>query len=84
MPKKTFPIEEICVLLETGATIEEIAKKYSTSRPTMSKFLKENNLQTQKQKQLDKCKEVDALKVKELYEQGECIKEIAEKLGVST
>ena len=46
MVRKTFPIEEIKELLEQNYTIQQLADVFGVSRPTMSKFLKENNLKT--------------------------------------
>ena len=48
MRKKTFPIEEIKKLIDQDYKIVEIANYFNTSRVTMGKFLKENNLKTKK------------------------------------
>ena len=83
MLKKTFPVEEIKVLLEEDYDIGDLAQKYATSRPTMSKFLKENSLYTKKQLHNQRCKELDVNFIINEYQSGIAIKEIAEKLNVS-
>lgn len=84
MPKKTFPVEEIKILLEEGYNIANLATKYNTSRPTMSKFLKENGLYTKTQQQNQKCKNLDISFIINEYQSGKTIKEIANNLQVST
>lgn len=51
MRKKTFPIEEIINLIENeNYTTLLLAKHFKTSRPTIEKFLRENQIQTNYQK----------------------------------
>lgn len=50
----------------------------------MSKFLKENGLKTQKNIQLNRCKNINPLEVCDLYNQGKTILEISNLYGVST
>lgn len=83
MPKKTFPIEELKQLLEEGLSIQELAGKFGTSHPTMSKFLKENNLKTKRQMQLEKCNQLDTNLIVKMYEEGKTILGIANELNVS-
>lgn len=84
MPRKIFPKETIEELLSIGYNITQLAKYFKTSRSTMSKFLKENGLKTQKNIQLNRCKNINPLEVCDLYNQGKTILEISNLYGVST
>ena len=77
MVRKTFPIEEIKELLEQNYTIQQLADVFGVSRPTMSKFLKENNLKTIKQKHLQKCQDLNDNEIIALYQNQETISDIA-------
>ena len=47
MKKKIFPIEEIINLIEKkDYTTSLLAEHFKTSRPTIEKFLRENQIQT--------------------------------------
>ena len=50
----------------------------------MSKFLKENNLQTKKQKQLQHCISINEKEICEKYENGYTILELSKMYNVST
>mgnify|MGYP000220825008 CR=1 FL=1 len=83
MRKKTFPIEEVKVLLNKGFNISEIAEYFKTSRLTMSKFLKVNGLQTESKKQQDYCRNINEVKIAEEYLKGKTISDLAKSFNVS-
>lgn len=84
MTRKTFPVEEIKKLLEQNYTIQQLADVFKVSRPTMSKFLKENNLKTIKQKHLQKCQDLNDNEIIALYQNQKTISDIAKSMNVST
>ena len=59
MKKKNFPLKEVEELVNKGFSITQLAEKYSTSRPTMSKFLRENNLTTKYNQCLITCQNLN-------------------------
>lgn len=83
MRKKTFPIEEVEVLLNKGFNISEIAEYFKTSRPTMGRFLKVYGLKTNSKKQQDYCKSIDEKEVTEEYLKGKTISDLAKFFNVS-
>lgn len=86
MTKKIFPLEEIKQLIESEQfTIKDLAAYYNTSRPTMSKFLRENNLNTLRNKQKQKINQLNENEIVTLYTiEHNTLTEIAKKMGVST
>lgn len=84
MKKINLPIEEVKKQIDLGLNITELANLYNISRPTMSRIIKENNLQTKKILQLERCKNIDEDTICFLYENGKTIKEISNLLDVST
>lgn len=85
MIKKEFPIPEIQRLIqEENYSIEKLAFYFKTSRPTMSKYLKEHNIFTQRNLQKHHIDILNKESIIEEYQNGNSIKEIAIKFGVST
>lgn len=81
--KKTFSIEKIKNLIEKEYSIQKIANEMGTSKPTMSKFLKENNLQTFNSKKRQKYQEINSKKVAEKYQSGMTVSQLEKEYGVS-
>lgn len=59
MNKKVFPVEEVRKYAEQGLSIDKIAEIYHTSRPTMGKFLRENDIDTERKTHVKFCAELD-------------------------
>ena len=78
-----FPINKIQELLNEEWTIKDIAKYFNVSIPTMSAFLKKNNLFTKTQKQKQMIQKIDTQKVSEEYLSGATIKQLTQKYNVS-
>ena len=83
MRKKTFPIEEIKKLIDQDYKIVEIANYFNTSRVTMGKFLKENNLKTKVSQRREKTSSINEQLVCQEYRDGKTIKELGIKYQVS-
>ena len=82
--KLLFPIDEINRLVEEGYTIAEITTYFKTSRPTISKFLKENNIKTKKNKQLERISLLDEELICKLYSNEKLsINDLCKKFDVS-
>lgn len=84
MKKKTFPIKEIVFLIEEkNYTTLLLAKHFKTSRPTIEKFLKENQIQTSYQKNKEKYSLFPKDIISKKYQNGNTIKELEKEYGCS-
>lgn len=81
--KKTFPLEEVQKLIDQNFKIIDIANRFNTSRVTMGKFLKENNLKTKISMQREKTATVNEDEIATKYQGGQTIKSLSEEYGVS-
>lgn len=81
--KKTFPIEEVKVLIDKGYRIVDIANHFGASRPLMGRWLKENGLQTKVVESRKRIKELDEDTIAKEYQNGYCVREICEKYNIS-
>lgn len=82
MKKQNFSIDEIKQYLNKGYTQEQLAKVFKTSRPTIGKFLKENNLQTQTSQRRSELKQLDTEKIIKMYQAGISSKKIGKEFNV--
>lgn len=82
--KKTFDLDLIKTYVEDGLSLEKIAKKVNASRPTIGKFLKENNLKTKRNLSNEFKNKTDIKnKVIKLYQDGLSLNEISKIYNVS-
>lgn len=83
MNKKVFPVEEVRKYAEQGLSIDKIAEIYHTSRPTMGKFLRENDIDTERKTHVKFCAELDDNIICQKYRESQTLKQIGDSLGVS-
>ena len=84
MRKKTFPIEEIINLIENeNYTTLLLAKHFKTSRPTIEKFLRENQIQTNYQKNKERYTFLPRENISKKYQEGSTIRELEEEYKCS-
>ncbi len=82
MKKQKFPIDEIKHYLEEGYTQEKIAKALNTSRTTIARFLKENNLQTQTSQRRAELQQLDTEKIIKMYQEGQSSRKIGKEFNI--
>lgn len=84
MRKKTFPIEEIINLIENeNYTTLLLAKYFKTSRPTIEKFLRENQIQTKYQKNKERYSLFPKEVISKKYQEGSTIRELEKEYNCS-
>lgn len=83
MKKKVFPIEEIKEKIKKGYTITQLAEIYQTSRLTMSKFLKENQIETLGNKKRAALQLLNEAEVAQKYLNGATIRELEAEYNCS-
>ncbi len=81
--KRTFSVEKIKELIENGYSIQKIADELNTSRPTISKFLKENNLQTKRTKRQKELQKLNSEEIAKKYKEGLNVLELEKEYNVS-
>lgn len=77
-----FSIDKIQELINQDYTIVQIAKYFQVSKPTISNFLKKNNIYTKTQLQRIKIQQINAKEISKKYLSGKTIKELEKEYGV--
>ena len=87
MIKKDFPIDIIKNLIEKNYSLNQMALVLNTSRPTLSKWLKEHDLETKISKKRNKIQNIKNNKLQNIiqdYQKGCNSYELGNKYGVDS